>query len=387
MRLLYLITRAEIGGGQTHVADLMRGFRGQFEIHLAVGEEGYLTETARALGIPCHIAPNLVQPTRPIQDWKACREIGAIIRTIRPHLVHTHTSKAGILGRLAARMNGVPSVFTAHSWAFSEGVSKKWKAVGIPSERLAARWSSRIINVSEANRQLALRYSVGSADGLVTIHNGIADGPDRADPGRGGVPRIVMVARFAAQKNHGLLIEAAAGLGDLPFQLTFVGDGPARATIEAEARQRGLGDRIEFLGDRLDVPAILANSSVFVLTTNWEGFPISILEAMRAGLPVIASDAGGIREAVRHEYNGLVTARGDATAVRLALRELITRPQLRETYGAAGRRRFEDEFTLTAMLRKTLDVYRAATAEAEEAARFAGRRPRKEGVQNNAGVF
>lgn len=375
MRLLYVITRAEIGGGQTHVADLIRGFRDELDLHLAVGEEGYLTEVAERSGVPFHIAPNLIQPTRPIQDFKAYHELAAIIREVQPDLVHSHTSKAGILARLAAKRCGVASVFTAHSWAFSEGVSKAWKAIGIPSERLAARWSSRIINVSEANRKLALSYSVGEPDRLVTIHNGIEDNPLRARPAEASPVRIVMVARFVNQKNQGLLVEAAARIKHLPFRVIFAGDGPTRPAVETLVRDHGLTDRVDFLGDRLDIPEILAGSSIFALTTKWEGFPISILEAMRAGLPVVASDAGGIREAVRQQHTGMVTPRGslseEASSVAGALSELITRPELREQYGAAGRRRFEEEFTVSAMLGKTLEVYRACLAEifSEEARR------------------
>ena len=138
MKILYLITRAERGGGQVHVLDLIRGFRHHCDIELATGEDGFLPEEARRLGVKCHILPNLVQPIQPAWDFKALRDIVALLRKAQPDLVHTHTSKAGILGRMAAWVCNIPAVFTAHTWCFAEGTSWKWKLLGAPCERLAA---------------------------------------------------------------------------------------------------------------------------------------------------------------------------------------------------------------------------------------------------------
>src|SRR5581483_5042340 len=220
MKILYLITRAEMGGGQTHVADLMRGLRDDFDVELATGEEGYLTDLAGDLGVRCHILPDLVQPMQPLKDLKALRQCVRLIRAIRPDLVHTHTSKAGVIGRLASRIGGVPSIFTAHTWCFAEGTSLKWKLVGLPVERLAARCCRRIITVSEANRSLAIRQRVAPENHFVTIHNGVADCTARARHKPTGVPNIVMVARFSEQKAQSLLVEAVRQIR-MPFKLSF----------------------------------------------------------------------------------------------------------------------------------------------------------------------
>lgn len=358
LKVLLMITRAELGGGQTHVADLLRGMKDSLDCHLATGETGYLTEVAQQLGIPFHVLPHLVQPMNPADDLRAIRECHALLRELRPDLLHAHTSKAGIVGRAAARLAGVPSVFTAHTWCFAEGTSWKWKLIGTPLEKLAAAWSGRIINVSDANRALAIKRSVGRADRHVTIHNGIPDNPLRARPGYTGPVRILMLARFAPQKAQSLLLQAVRGL-DMPFELLFAGDGPMRGEVERHAASLGLGNRVRFLGQRLDVPELLALSHVFALFTHWEGFPISILEAMRAGLPVVASAVGGVAEAV-NDTCGRVIAPGDVAGFRAALAELIASPALREQLGKAARARYEREYTLEAMLGKTLAVYRAA---------------------------
>src|SRR5260370_17496862 len=158
MKILLLITRAELGGGQTHVVDLLRGLRDEFEVELGTGETGYLTEAAERLGVRTHVIPDLVQPMRPLRDLKALWSCFRLIRAVRPDVVHAHTSKAGVIGRLAARAAGVPSIFTAHTWCFAEGTSLKWRLLGVPAERLAGWLSTAIINVSDANREPALPY-------------------------------------------------------------------------------------------------------------------------------------------------------------------------------------------------------------------------------------
>lgn len=363
MKVLMLITRAELGGAQCHVVDLLEGLQGKFELHLGTGEEGYLTEAARRLRVPAHIIPDLVQPMSPIRDYRAVRQVKRLIEELKPDLVHAHTSKAGIIGRLAAAWTGTPAIFTAHTWCFAEGTSWKWKLIGTPIERLAARWSSAIINVSEANRQLALQRGVRSGGAMLTVHNGIADTAHRASVGGCDAPAVVMVARFAPQKAQAALLEAASGI-DLPFRIVFVGDGPTRPALEQMSERLGLAKKVEFLGERRDVARILAASQIFALPTNWEGFPLSILEAMRAGLPVVVSDVGGVKEAVLDGETGLLSAAGDIGGFREGLRRLIEDASLRVRLGHAGRARFEREFTVNGMLQKTAMVYQRCAGSA-----------------------
>jgi glycosyltransferase involved in cell wall biosynthesis len=359
MKVRFLITRAETGGGQVHVLDLIRGMQGSCEAVLGVGEEGFLADAVRALGVRVHVLRHLVQPTRPLTDLRAVGELVKLLREERPDLLHAHTSKAGTVGRLAARLTGVPAVFTAHSWAFSEGTSWKWKAVGVPMEYAAAFCCAKIINVSEANRQLARRYHVGRAEQLVTVHNGIPDNGFRSEPGAESECRIIMVARFAAQKDQMSLVRALATVQS-PCRLLLVGDGPTRSAVEAETARLGMTDRVEFLGERLDVPQLLASAHVFALSTHYEGFPISILEAMRTGLPVVSTDVGGVREAIADDVSGYLIPPGDQELLTRRLETLAANPALRARMGAASRRSFEEHFQLAAMVRKTLEVFRSA---------------------------
>lgn len=360
-RLLYIITLAEHGGAQAHVRDLLRHFSDRYELALATSHQGFLTEAAEQLGIPVKIVRNLVQPLSPAKDLKVVGELVGLIREYRPHLVHLHSSKAGMVGRLAARIAGIPSVFTAHGWAFTEGASRLRRMLAIATEWLAARVGNRIIAVSDYDFNLAIRCHVTAPPQMLRIHNGVPDVPERAKP-QAGPARLVMVARFAPPKDQALVIRAVAGI-KADYRLRFVGEGPQMEEARELARQLGILDRVEFLGARNDVPALLAESQVFVLASNYEGFPVSTLEGMRAGLPVVASDVGGAKEALVEGESGFLFPKGDQEALRQKLMPLIEDPALRGRMGRAARLRYEQQFSLQGMLGKVEDVYEELLGE------------------------
>ncbi len=354
-KILYVVTRAERGGGQIHVRDLLRGFQFSYECHLATGEEGFLCDEARDLGIVVHLIPNMVQPIAPVKDLRAVMEIRALLKRLKPDLVHAHTSKAGLLARFAGAISGIPVVFTAHTWSFAEGINRKQKFIALPLERIAGH-GSRIITVSESNRLLALSRGVSGEQSMTTVWNGIPDTPRRADPGSRGTVRILMVARFAEQKDQMLLLRALSDVHE-DFEVDFVGDGPSLAQVHKVANDLGLMNRVHFLGDRSDVAELLARAHIFALSTKWEGLPLSILEAMRAGLPVIASNVGGVSESVQDGVSGFLVPVGDEEKLRAGLLKLIRNPELRREFGRAGRKRYEQDFTLNKMLAKTAGIY------------------------------
>jgi glycosyltransferase involved in cell wall biosynthesis len=203
------------------------------------------------------------------------------------------------------------------------------------------------------------------ADRIVTVHNGIPDVPPqlRADPARTPA-RLVMVARFSPQKDHQTLLQALAGLQHLNWELDLIGDGPLIDAVKSLAVSLKLNGRIRFLGQRMDVESLLAQAQISILATNWEGFPLSILESMRAGLPVIASAVGGIDEAVVDQETGYLVPRGDVTRLRERLEGLLTAPSLRTRMGFSARNRYEQQFTLDVSVKKTLAVYEEVAAKA-----------------------
>jgi glycosyltransferase involved in cell wall biosynthesis len=360
VKIVYIVTRAEpIGGAQVHVRDLACALlgRGHQPIVLTNGRGTY-TEALDAAGVQTITLGSLQAPINPLRDLRALYEIRALLKTLRPDLVSTHSSKAGVLGRIAARSLGIPVIFTAHGWAFTPGIPSRQAAMYTWVERLAAPLASRVIAVSEFDRELAVARRVVPCQKLVTIHNGMPDiGPElRADPSRSPV-RLAMVARFEPQKDHTTLFHALAGLMPEAWSLDLIGDGPLQPKAEALGHRLGLADRIRFWGQRMDVDARLAEAQVALLITNWEGFPRSILEAMRAGLPVVASAVGGVAESVRDGETGFTVSRGNVAGLRRRLKQLLADAGLRTRMGQSGRQHYEDHFTLSRTIEKTLAVY------------------------------
>ncbi len=175
-------------------------------------------------------------------------------------------------------------------------------------------------------------------------------------------PVLVMVARFASQKDHATLLRALSGLLCMEWRLLLVGDGELEPRVALQIAALGLGGRVRILPPETNVGRLLMEAQIFVLSTNFEALPISILEAMRAGMPVVATNVGGISESVRHEETGLLARRGDVAGLRDALARVIADPALRLALGAAGRRLWRAQFTASTMAARTVEVYQRALA-------------------------
>ncbi len=364
IKIAMIITRADdLGGAQSHVRDLAPALKfGGFEVVVLGGLGGVLFDQLEARAVCCRKLENLVHPIRPLADWRAIGEIRAVLRELKPDLVATHSNKAGLLGRFAARSLGIPAVHTSHGFLFS---GKKLNISGHfyrVIEKIAARFCIAVIAVSDSEYSYAVDLKVIPREKLVVVHNGIPDLSERfiAKPGQEPA-RLIMVARFAEPKDHETLLRALGNLKKLNWSLQMVGDGDKKPAAEELAVKLGIAARVHFVGVREDVEALLAESSLFVLSTRREGFPISILEAMRAGLPVVAADCGGIGEAVADGETGLLFPPGDPDALKNCLEKLIKNPALRHKMGQAGRERYLDHFTLEQMVGKTTAVYKTIT--------------------------
>jgi glycosyltransferase involved in cell wall biosynthesis len=356
-KILYIITRAERGGAQNHVLDLACSMRDQFEVAVATGERGFLTDACGSRSIPVHIVPRLQRRISPITDARAIWEIRQMIRRVNPSLIHAHTFKAGFLGRFAARVSGVPSIYTLHTWLFgTPAMPRLWSVLGGPCERLAAGWGDHVITVSEEGARVVQRYRIAPPSKVVTIYNGIPDCAEHADLDAHEFPVVTMVARFTEVKEHDVLLRAFAKLAPGP-RLRLVGDGPLRAVSERLAQELGIGGRVEFLGDRGDVPALLADSDLFVLASKFEMLPISILEGMRAGLPIIASDVGGVREVIADGKSGFLVKSGSVSELSKALKQVTGDKELRVKLGWAARKRFCDKFLYARQEERTRSLY------------------------------
>jgi glycosyltransferase involved in cell wall biosynthesis len=353
---------SSIGGAQVHVRDLASHFGSQNHVCCVLaGQPGTLAQQLQQKKIHFESIATLDRSIRPWADLRAIREIIRVLRRIQPDIVSLHSSKAGILGRLASRSLGIPCVFTAHGWAFTDGVSQVCRTGYRVVEKMIAPLAKRIITVSDYDRQLALALRVAPVDKIRVIHNGMPDVSSslRADPTRDPV-RIVMTARFQKQKDFDTLFQALSGISTLKWELHLIGDGPLLDSYKTRARAVGIAERTTFWGAQENVEEHLSRAQLFVLCSRWEGFPRSILEAMRAGLPVVASDVGGVSESVQDAKTGYLAPRENAEVLRDRLRLLIESPKLREQMGAEGRKTYERQFTLVSMAEKTMQVYKEA---------------------------
>lgn len=371
MRIVFVVTRSDaVGGAQVHIRDMSTALRdaGHHPIILCGGTGPWLA-LLREREIPVIRLRHMKRSISPFRDVRALFELRSQLRKLAPDIVSTHTAKAGWLGRLAAYTLGLPVIFTAHGWTFTDGVAHNASRVWRMLERIAGPWADSIVTVSEFDRRLAVNAKVAHAARITAIHNGMPDIATElmAAPG-GEPPHIVMVARFEAQKDHGTLLRALSSLKRVPWRLSLVGDGPLRSAMKILCEQLGLGERVRFLGARSDVARILSNAQLFVLCTHWEGLPRSIIEAMRAGLPAIATRVAGVPELIEHGVSGWLCDAADHEDVSRKLESMLASPARRIEMGGAARRRYVDLFRFEHMYDKTVGAYADVIARRERAA-------------------
>lgn len=365
LTIAFLITRSDtIGGAHVHVRDVATALKKEgHQVSVLVGGKGMYVHHLKERGIEVHCIPSLGRPISPYRDARSIGELRCALSLIEPDLVSTHSSKAGWLGRLVARSMGVPVLFTAHGWSFASGVPQPTRSIYGIAEAIASRMASSIVTVCDHDRRLAERWRIVPPNRVRTIHNGVTDVPpeQRAQPAN-TPPRIIMTARFDAPKDHYTLLRALAGIRGVLYGVDFIGDGPTLESVRDFASSCGLLPHVRFLGERTEVAPCLAQAQIFALISAWEGFPRSILEAMRAGLPVVATDVGGVSEAVIPNETGLLVGRRDVEGLRAHLYRLLTSPTLRAFMGDAGRRRYERNFTFECLLSNTLRIYHSLVA-------------------------
>ncbi|MEM9281578.1 MAG: glycosyltransferase family 4 protein [Verrucomicrobiota bacterium] len=364
-RALFIIARGDaFGGSSLHVMDMAKRLENDgSKVRILVGGQPDMEVprrfAAKKLDFVC--IPELGREIHPINDAKAAFAIRRETRKFCPDLVSLHSSKAGAVGRLGLVGMRVPILYTPHCWSFVDGFpnAKLFRLL----EKALAPLASRIITVCEDERQFGLKRGVGREERVLTIHNGVTDPfqndspPSKPQRDEGEPVRIIMVGRFEQQKNQPLLIRALARLRDLPWKLTFIGEGPQLQDGIQLAEQLGIRDRIHFAGYSNRVVDELQHHDLFALITRWEGFPRSILEAMAAGLPVLTSNVGGSAEAVVEGLTGHVVPPADEDYLVATLSKMITDRESLTRMGQAGRDRFVSQFTFDSMYHRYDRLY------------------------------
>jgi glycosyltransferase involved in cell wall biosynthesis len=359
MRIAYLLTRSDgFGGACIHVRDLAKSVQASgHDVKVFIGGNGPFAHHLRDQQVSVVSINNLDRSIHPLRDFKAGNELLAQIRKFRPDIICAHTAKAGFLGRYVANVLRLPVILTAHGWSVTNKVGRRHGPFFRLLEQLAAKFTDRIIDVCESERRLALSFGIGKPEQHSVVYNGVADiAPDLvASHAPTNSPRITMIARFEVPKNHAMLFRALSSLKDHQWALDLIGDGPLLGKSKELAIQLGISQRVRFLGSQSQPERYLADSDIFVLCSDFEGLPLTILEAMRAGLAVVASDVGGIAEAVENGRTGLLTTTDRNLSE--ALTTLLENPELREKMGREGRKIFLDKFLLEQMLAHTLKIY------------------------------
>ncbi|MFA5205499.1 MAG: glycosyltransferase [Lentisphaeria bacterium] len=384
LRICHLITRMIVGGAQENTLLSARGQAADgHAVTLATGPspgpEGRLLDRMAAPGVTVAEIPHLIREVRPWHDALAYRRLVRFFREQRFDVVHTHSSKAGILGRLAARRAGVPLVVhTVHGQAFH--AHERWwrNRLFILAERRAARAADRIFAVCQAMVDQCVAAGVAPAAKYQVVYSGMELEPylaGRRDPElrrQLGIPEhapvVGKIARLFELKGHDCLLAAAAQvLREVPeTRFLLVGDGLLRPALEAQAVRLGIRDRIVFAGlvSPAEVPRYVAQMDMVAHLSLREGLPRAVIQAFAAGLPAVGYPLDGTPEVIRDGETGRLCPVGDATAVAAALLALLRSPQPARAMGAAGRALAVARFDWRRMVADLEAAYRAGLAAA-----------------------
>jgi glycosyltransferase involved in cell wall biosynthesis len=356
--ILRAITRLNIGGPAIHAILLSRALNDgtQFRSTLVTGttapHEGDMLDLARAHSVEPHVLPALGREISPLDDLVSLARMVKLVRGLKPDIVHTHMAKAGTVGRLAARMCGVPLiVHTYHGHVFHSYFTPTKTRIFLTIERALGLATNRIIVVGDGQRDEIASYGVAPLKKLVSIRLGLelnpfldaerARGELRRELGIGAdIPLVGIVARLVPIKAHDVFFQAAARVHEAEpgVQFLVIGDGERRAELEALVASLSLSECVRFLGWRRDLVRSYADLDVVALTSLNEGSPVALIEALASARPVVSTAVGGVPEVVLHGETGLTVPVSDVPALADAILTLLRDPDLAERLGAAGRR-------------------------------------------------
>jgi len=378
MRILHIITRLILGGAQENTILTCEGQHADgHEVTLAFGPiygpEGSLHDRARTGGYDLVELRSMVRAVHPWKDWRAHRQCRALIERVKPDVVHTHSSKAGILGRAAAWSAGVPAVIhTIHGLPFHPYQSALKNRLYIALERYAARRCHHIVTVADAMTEQALAAGIGSPKQFTTVHSGMEIEPfvhEKSDPiqtrAELGLTRddivVGTVARLAELKGHDDLIDILPGLVEaIPnLRLLWVGDGWWRDRLTDRVRALGLDDHVVTTGlvPPEQVPRYLRAMDLLVHPSYREGLPRTLPQALLAGVPVVSYDGDGAGEICIDHQTGRLVPQGDTAQLAGAIREMLEHPVQRTEMARRGRDLARERFAAATMVERLNTVY------------------------------
>lgn len=386
VRVLRVIARLNMGGPALHVAYLSDGLRDRgydttlVAGSLALGEES-MAVVAERLGVPIVTIPELHREISPLLDLRAAYRLADLIREVRPQILHTHTAKAGTIGRLAARLlGGAGPPIVVHTF-HGHVLRGYFDPVRSTAFRLLERWLARrttaLIAVSPEVRDDLVSLGVAPREKFTVVRLGIeldervgtdSDGP-RADTRRAlGIPadRFVVgwIGRMTGVKRTDDVLLAVRALRErgVDTVLCMVGDGPDRDAVERRAHQLGIVRDSLFLGYQEEVASYYAAFDALILPSANEGTPVSAIEALAGGRPVVATRVGGVPDVVRDGVDGFLVEPGDVDAMAERLSALAADPPLRHRMGEAGRASVHERYSVERLLDDIDALYRRLLA-------------------------
>lgn len=372
-KVVEIITLSEIGGAQKVVWQIVSGLKDEFNFIVVCQPGGELVDWLRRENIKVITTKHLKRNMNPVSDLYALVKLWGILRQEQPDVVHCHSSKAGALGRLAAKMAGINKVFfTVHGWGFNDQQSFLVRKLYIIIERLLARISNKIVCVSTNDKEVGMLEKIAEPDKLQVIHNGIdikAIGHSQVSIRQelGIADEIFLigtVGRVAEQKDPLAFIEVAEILlrnrAAERVRFVWIGDGPLMEECLRAVAEKQLQDRVFFCGTKEEAPAMISEFHIFLLLSKWEGLPLVLLEALINGKPLVAYDVGGVSELIDHKENGFLIKYEDREEVISALLRLVNSESLCFDMGEKSKevaRKFE--------MSRMLDSYASLYAETE----------------------
>jgi len=353
------------GGVPDHVEQLSLGLVARGHTVEVAGTKGARLAGSLAGAVAYHELPFVRSYREPARDLAALRAIHGIIRSGEVDLVHAHSAKAGVLGRVAARAAGVPSVYTPHCYPFIGEVSRRRLLFATAVERALGRITAQTICVCHYERAEALRRRVSPPERLEVIHNGVKPCPD-VEPDAvlrhfaGDHPLVGLVAVHRRQKGIDRFLEVIPTVRRRfpAARFAVIGDGPLLSEHRSRAERLGIASSMVFRPFTPPAARSLRSLDVFVLPSRWEAFPLAVLEAMACGTPVVATDVGGTREALG-DGHGLLVPNGDFHALADAIVDLLRSPEERGAMASRASHRVSSHFTSTRMVDDTVLLYRA----------------------------
>ncbi len=378
MKVAHIITRLIIGSAQENTLSTVED---QHALHgdevtlitgPALGPEGSLLDRARQGGFRLEIVSSLRRAIHPARDWASYRDLIRLLRDLRPDVVHTHSSKGGILGRAAATRVGIPAVHTVHGASFHYGQSPAAYRSYVLVERWAARRTAHFISVADAMTDAYVSHGIAPREKFTTVYSGFDVEPFLTPPRPpaevrkelGLRPEEVVVGKIARLfhlKGHEFVIAAARAVVDQhpEVRFLFVGDGLLREQLERQIADKGLSENFVFSGlvPPARIPELVHAMDIVVHASQWEGLARVLPQGLIAGKPVVTYDVGGAREVVIPGETGFLLPRDSVAELAAALNELVRDPVLRKRLGQTGRDRFTEQFRHEVMTSRIREVY------------------------------